>query len=291
MENEKLQKVLLAISEENEKNETRENIKVVLNSLIGENVKSPNDLWFEVKEIKDDVEYYNIIISLIDILLESLTSEKNIDIPTLAEKIVNVLKSSKYSEFYDLTRKIFLTIDQGDKSFYDIYCSVCCLGFKKNSLLHRELEYNLKDLSEYEQFKNSIYVKEFENFNYDNINIEFLHTFNDFIECVLNGNSNGKKINEIITKLTNNNKEDSSQNETFDKINSLSEIKEDAKISNNNLIPAIEINEIEEVSNNEETDTTEKEINNDIYEKFISDFKEPKEEENNISMKINEIID
>ena len=34
MENEKFQKILLVISEENEKNEIRENIKVVLNSLI-----------------------------------------------------------------------------------------------------------------------------------------------------------------------------------------------------------------------------------------------------------------
>ena len=269
MENEKFQKILLVISEENEKNEIRENIKVVLNSLIGENVKSANDLWFEAKEIKDDMDYYNTIISLIDLLLESLTSGQDIDIPILAEKIVNILKNSKYSEYYNLTRKIFLAIDQSDKSFYDIYCSVCCLGFKKNSLLHRELEYNLKDLSEYDQFKNSTYVKEFENFNYDNINIEFLNNFNDFIECVLNGNSNGKNINEIITKLTSNNKEDNSQNEIFDKNISLSEIKEDDKISNNKFIPAIETNEIEEVSNNEETETTEKEIDKDNYEKFL----------------------
>ena len=284
MENEKFQKILLVISEENEKNEIRENIKVVLNSLIGENVKSANDLWFEAKEIKDDMDYYKTIISLIDLLLESLTSGQDIDIPILAEKIVNILKNSKYSEYYNLTRKIFLAIDQSDKSFYDIYCSVCCLGFKKNSLLHRELEYNLKDLSEYDQFKNSTYVKEFENFNYDNINIEFLNNFNDFIECVLNGNSNGKNINEIITKLTSNNKEDNSQNEIFDKIISLSEIKEDDKISNNKFIPAIETNEIEEVSNNEETETTEKEIDKDNYEKFLSDYKEPKDEGNTISM-------
>ena len=246
MKDEKLKKILFAISEENKKNEEGENIKIVLNSLIGENVKKANDLWFEVKEIKEDVDYYNIIISLIDLLLESLTSNQDVDIPLLAEKIVNVLKNCKYSEYYNLTRKIFLAIDQGEKSFYDIYCSVCCLGFKKNSLLHRELEYNLKDLSEYDQFKNSTYVKEFENFNYDNINIEFLNNFNDFIECVLNGNSNGKNINEIITKLTSNNKEDNSQNEIFDKIISLSEIKEDDKISNNKFIPAIETNEIEE---------------------------------------------
>ena len=277
MKDEKLKKILFAISEENKKNEEGENIKIVLNSLIGENVKKANDLWFEVKEIKEDVDYYNIIISLIDLLLESLTSNQDVDIPLLAEKIVNVLKNCKYSEYYNLTRKIFLAIDQGEKSFYDIYCSVCCLGFKKNSLLHRELEYNLKDLSEYDQFQNSVYSKEFENFNYDNINIEFLNNFNDFIECILNGESNGKNINEIITKLTDkNNKEDNSKNEIVDKKNSL---------SNNNLISTLEINEKEQDSNNEETDTTEKEIDEDIYEKFISNFKEIEDEGNNISMK------
>ena len=277
MKDEKLKKILFAISEENKKNEEGENIKIVLNSLIGENVKKANDLWFEVKEIKEDVDYYNIIISLIDLLLESLTSNQDVDIPLLAEKIVNVLKNCKYSEYYNLTRKIFLAIDQGEKSFYDIYCSVCCLGFKKNSLLHRELEYNLKDLSEYDQFQNSVYSKEFENFNYENINIEFLNNFNDFIECILNGESNGKNINEIITKLTDkNNKEDNSKNEIVDKKNSL---------SNNKLISTLEINEKEQDSNNEETDTTEKEIDEDIYEKFISNFKEIEDEGNNISMK------
>ena len=277
MKDEKLKKILFAISEENKKNEEGENIKIVLNSLIGENVKKANDLWFEVKEIKEDVDYYNIIISLIDLLLESLTSNQDVDIPLLAEKIVNVLKNCKYSEYYNLTRKIFLAIDQGEKSFYDIYCSVCCLGFKKNSLLHRELEYNLKDLSEYDQFQNSVYSKEFENFNYDNINIEFLNNFNDFIECILNGESNGKNINEIITKLIDkNNKEDNSKNEIVDKKNSL---------SNNKLISTLETNEIEQDSNNEEIDTTEKEIDKDIYEKFISNFKEIEDEGNNISMK------
>ena len=277
MKDEKLKKILFAISEENKKNEEGENIKIVLNSLIGENVKKANDLWFEVKEIKEDVDYYNIIISLIDLLLESLTSNQDVDIPLLAEKIVNVLKNCKYSEYYNLTRRIFLAIDQGEKSFYDIYCSVCCLGFKKNSLLHRELEYNLKDLSEYDQFQNSVYSKEFENFNYDNINIEFLNNFNDFIECILNGESNGKNINEIITKLTDkNNKEDNSKNEIVDKKNSL---------SNNKLISTLETNEIEQDSNNEEIDTTEKEIDKDIYEKFISNFKDLENEGNNISMK------
>ena len=270
MKDEKLKKILFAISEENKKNEEGENIKIVLNSLIGENVKKANDLWFEVKEIKEDVDYYNIIISLIDLLLESLTSNQDVDIPLLAEKIINVLKNCKYSEYYNLTRKIFLAIDQGEKSFYDIYCSVCCLGFKKNSLLHRELEYNLKDLSEYDQFQNSVYSKEFENFNYENINIEFLNNFNDFIECILNGESNGKNINEIITKLTDkNNKEDNSKNEIVDKKNSL---------SNNKLISTLETNEIEQDSNNEE-------IDKDIYEKFISNFKDLENEGNNISMK------
>ena len=277
MKDEKLKKILFAISEENKKNEEGENIKIVLNSLIGENVKKANDLWFEVKEIKEDLDYYNIIISLIDLLLESLTSNQDVDIPLLAEKIVNLLKNCKYSEYYNLTRKIFLAIDQGEKSFYDIYCSVCCLGFKKNSLLHRELEYNLKDLSEYDQFQNSVYSKEFENFNYDNINIEFLNNFNDFIECILNGESNGKNINEIITKLTDkNNKEDNSKNEIVDKKNSL---------SNNKLISTLETNEIEQDSNNEKIDTTEKEIDKDIYEKFISNFKDLENEGNNISMK------
>lgn len=277
MKDEKLKKILFAISEENKKNEEGEIIKIVLNSLIGENVKKANDLWFEVKEIKEDLDYYNIIISLIDLLLESLTSNQDVDIPLLAEKIVNVLKNCKYSEYYNLTRKIFLAIDQGEKSFYDIYCSVCCLGFKKNSLLHRELEYNLKDLSEYDQFQNSVYSKEFENFNYDNINIEFLNNFNDFIECILNGESNGKNINEIITKLIDkNNKEDNSKNEIVDKKNFL---------SNNKLISTLETNEIEQDSNNEEIDTTEKEIDKDIYEKFISNFKDLENEGNNISMK------
>ena len=290
MEEEKLKKVLFAISEKNAKNEHGENIKIVLNSLIGENVKTLNDLWFEAKNIKEDLDYYNIIIALIDILLESLTSQQNVDIETIAEKIVNLLKKSKYCEYYNLTRKIFLTIDQEDKSFYDIYCSVCCLGFKKDSLLNRELIYNLKDLYEYDQFQKSIYCKEIANFNYDNINIEFLNNFNDFIECILNDSSNKKNINEIIKKLTNNSKnnnskEYTSQSDIVDKNMSLIEIKENDKSLDKKIISSNENIEVEEGSNNEETESTEKEIDKDNYEKFITQYKEINDEGNNISMK------
>ena len=52
MKEEELKAILFAISEENSKNEEGENIKIVLNSLIGENVKTVNDLWFEAKDIK-----------------------------------------------------------------------------------------------------------------------------------------------------------------------------------------------------------------------------------------------
>ena len=278
MEEEKLKKVLFAISEKNAKNEHGENIKIVLNSLIGENVKTLNDLWFEAKNIKEDLDYYNIIIALIDILLESLTSQQNVDIETIAEKIVNLLKKSKYCEYYNLTRKIFLTIDQEDKSFYDIYCSVCCLGFKKDSLLNRELIYNLKDLYEYDQFQKSIYCKEIANFNYDNINIEFLNNFNDFIECILYDSSNKKNINEKIKKLTNNSKnnnskEYTSQSDIVDKNMSLIEIKENVKPLDKIIISSNENIEVEEGSNNEETESTEKEIDKDNYEKFITQYK------------------
>ena len=285
MKEEKLKAILFAISEENSKNEEGENIKIVLNSLIGENVKTVNDLWFEAKDIKEDLEYYNIILSLIDLFLESLTSEQKIDLKILSEKIVNTLKNSKFFEYYTLTRAIFLKIDQEEKFYYDIYCSICCLGFKKGSLLNRELVYNLKDLCQYEQFQKSIYSKEIANFNFNNIDVEFLKNFNDFIEYALISPSNEKNISEIIAKLTNKDEEKSTQNEIVDKNISLTEMNENDKIIDKKLNSNIETAEIEDISNNEETETTEKEIEKDSYEKFISDYKEKNDEGNIISMK------
>ena len=285
MKEEKLKAILFAISEENSKNEEGENIKIVLNSLIGENVKTVNDLWFEAKDIKEDLEYYNIILSLIDLFLESLTSEQKIDLKILSEKIVSTLKNSKFFEYYTLTRAIFLKIDQEEKFYYDIYCSICCLGFKKGSLLNRELVYNLKDLCQYEQFQKSIYSKEIANFNFNNIDVEFLKNFNDFIEYALISPSNEKNISEIIAKLTNKDEEKSTQNEIVDKNISLTEMNENDKIIDKKLNSNIETAEIEDISNNEETETTEKEIEKDSYEKFISDYKEKNDEGNIISMK------
>ena len=60
MESKKL-KEILDLFQENEEEETKEDIKTILRSLIGDNAKNTKDLWFEkefIKKIKSSMVWY-----------------------------------------------------------------------------------------------------------------------------------------------------------------------------------------------------------------------------------------
>ena len=201
MEEEKLSNIIKFCAEIKDENNMHGNVMIILRSLIGEGSKNTKDLWFNSDEIRSDIKYYNLVICLIEILYRNLENKKEFDLHKISEEIVGAIEKTEYARIYQITRQIFNKVDQTEIEYYNIFCSVCFLGFKKESPLNGDFIYNLKDLKEFEVIKNSPYSKEIENFNYENINENFLHNFNMFIDYILQKSPREDKINEIIKKL------------------------------------------------------------------------------------------
>lgn len=190
-------------NEENDENEIKQSVKDILKLLIVVNAKSIEELWFENAVIKQDVNYYNLIIDLIDKLYVNLTENKIIDIKKTSIEMVEIINKSEYCSIYELIRKLFFKVDPTYNDYYDIYCSVCFLGFNEYSRLNYLLIENLKELKEYDTIINSPFSQELSNFNYGNLDREFLENLNEFIDSIMAIPPDNQKINEIIEKLKN----------------------------------------------------------------------------------------
>ena len=117
--------------------------------------------------------------------------------------MVEIINKSEYWSIYELIRKLFFKVDPTDNNYYDIYCSVCFLGFNKYSPLNSLLIENLKELKEYNAIINSPFSQELSNLNYDNIDTEFLENLNEFIDSIMALSPDIQKNNKIIEKLKN----------------------------------------------------------------------------------------
>ena len=106
-------------SEENDENEIKQSVNNILRLHIGDKVKSIEELWFENAGIKQDVNYYNLILALINKLYANLTENKIIDIKKTAIEIVEIINKSEYWSIYELIRKLFFKVDPTDNNYYD----------------------------------------------------------------------------------------------------------------------------------------------------------------------------
>ena len=201
MEKDKLKNIVEFISKKNNENEIKQILKNILKLLIGNNAKAIGELWFEKAEIKEDVNYYNLILALIDKLYFDLTEKENIDIEKTSKEIVEIITKSEFSSIYEQIRKLFFKIDPKDKYYYDIYYNLIFFGFKKSSGLNSLLIDILKELKKYNAISNSPFSQEISNFNYDNIDSKFLENLNEFIDSIMTLVIDKQKINEIIKKI------------------------------------------------------------------------------------------
>lgn len=158
-------------------------------------------MWFQSNEIKNDTNYYNLVISLIKILFKNLKNKKDFELKKIANEIAEAIKKTEYTGIYEATRKLFFKIDPTEIDYHVILYSLNFLGFKKESPINEYFIYNLKDIKEYEVLSNSPYTKEIDNFNYDIIDEEFLQSFNIFIDYIMQEQPDEETINEILKKL------------------------------------------------------------------------------------------
>lgn len=261
MESKKL-KEILDLFQENEEEEAKEDIKTILRSLIGCNANNTEDLWLEKEFIKKDKELYNMILAMIDILFTNLKENKTLDLETISENMVKIVKVSQYFWIFQQIRLLFIKLDSFEKPYDNIYWAVNFLGFKRETPFNKKLIESLKGISLFDKIIESNYSKSILEFNYDNINETFLSNFNEFICYILTNPKDENKINELIQILSYNANE-----------------KEENEIKND--LVGSEIQREEGESNNNETDITtnsnkdsekEEEVKDD-YENFIKDFK------------------
>lgn len=100
MEEDKLSDIIKFCSEVKEANDMYEKVKILLRSLIGEGVKSTKDLRYKSDIIKSDLNYFNLVICLIEMLYRNLENKKDFDLKKISEEIIGVIKKTEYSRIY-----------------------------------------------------------------------------------------------------------------------------------------------------------------------------------------------
>ena len=191
MNSEKLKKFLDIVNNINEENS--DNIIMILKDTFKRFVLGEEDqvelkkLWFEKSEIKEDSDYYKIICSYIDIFISNFQDTKYFNLGKFCEKFVAVSENNKYSIYYKLLLELYkrFDFDVDTELYYKIFCSLYCLGFRKESMINKYLIENLIDFSQEESIIKSGYDSCIKDFNYDKIDEIFLKNFLNFFDLIL----------------------------------------------------------------------------------------------------------
>lgn len=209
MNSEKLKKFLDIVNDIKE--EKSNSIIIILKDTFKRFVLGEEDqvelksIWFEKSEIKEDSDYYKIISSYIDIFISNFQDIKFFNLEKFCEKIVNVSENNKYSIYYKLLLDLYkrFDFDVDTELFYKIFCSLYCLGFKKESMINKYLIENLKDFSQEESIIKSGYNSCIFDFNYEKIDEIFLKNFLIFFDLILKDKPDKKSIELQIKILKN----------------------------------------------------------------------------------------
>jgi len=209
MNSEKLKKFLDIVNDINE--EKPDTIIMILKDTFKRFVLGEKDqvelksLWFEKSEIKEDTDYYKIICSYIDIFISNFQDIKSFNLGRFCEKIVAVSENNKYSIYYKLLLDLYKRFDYDvdTELYYKIFCSLYCLGFRKESIINKYLIENLIDFSQEESIIKSGYDSCINDFNYEKINEIFLKNFLIFFDLILKDKPDKKSIELQIKILKN----------------------------------------------------------------------------------------
>ena len=163
------------------------------------------ELWFEIPEIKEDSDYYKIICSYIDIFISNFQDTKSFNLEKFCEEIVAISENNKYSIYYKLLLELYqrFGFEVDTELFYKIFCSLYCLGFKKESMVNKYLVENLIDFNQEEAIIKSGYDSYIKDFNYEKIDETFLKNLITFIDLILKNKPDKESIEVQIKILTN----------------------------------------------------------------------------------------
>ena len=308
MDNNKLH-LLFHIMEKIDENNTRNEldiIKLLFKRIlfIKEEIKYINDLWFETQEIKNDVEYYQLIISLIDTFIKYCSDKKSFKEDLLSKEIFSIFKNTKYFSIYCIMIEMSKLFGLAEQNYAEISCGLYILGSKKETPVNKYLIKTLKDFTQDEIIKNSSFFNQIDRLKYENINDSFMKNLLGLYKLIFNKGDEEQikfqinlldnpeeykeqRISSISINFENIDNQENTFSNGFKNSQNISPIKEKDNSKNNKKseIKLEEYNEentfiminekepLEENNRAEDVKSIEKK-NEVIYEKIIQNYKE-----------------
>ena len=203
MDEEKYKKLhdILSNIDENEY-EKYEQVKYLFKRFIflENQIVDKKSLWFEKDEIKQDSEYYEVIIKIIDSFLKYCFNKEAFKVEQLSKEINNIFLNSKFWIYYFNIMEISKILGLFEENFTEIASGLLCLGFKKESEIYSSFVETIKEFVLDERIQNTRYSSLLVDIDYQNIDGAFLSNLNSLLSLILN-NANEENIKLVIKKL------------------------------------------------------------------------------------------
>ena len=181
-----------------------DNLKYLFKTFIfgDKDIPSVNELWFEKDEIKVDIEYYQIIQSLITTFIKYFSDGKSFKDDLLAKEIFSLFEKTKYfCPCHNLTEICYI-LDFGEKYYTEISCALYILGIKKRTPINDTLIEILQDFTEDELVENSKFCSQIRSIKYETINDSFMKNLMLLYNLIKSGGDE-KEIKQILMNLEN----------------------------------------------------------------------------------------
>ena len=201
---EKLKKIVSNVKEEEVQSEY-EIIVLLFKSffLIKKDVNSPQELWFEKKEIKEDKEYYQTVSLIFNSFIEYCDNKTSFQAKVFSNDVNNIIKKSKFSVTYDCLIKLSNIFELGEESYTELISALYSLGYKKESPSNIYLIETLKDFIEDKKIKDSQYYSQIKLLNFEIISESFIKNITELFSLVVSKESE-EKINSQMAILKRN---------------------------------------------------------------------------------------
>ena len=192
-------------------NATKENDKTNLDKLkflfktfiFGDKkIFSLNQLWFEKDEIKVDIEYYQLIQSLITIFIKYFSDEASFKEDLLSKEIFSLFKKTKYFCLYQNLLEICYIFELREEYYTEISCALYILGIKKGTPINDILVGFLEDFAENELVENSKFSSQIRKIKYDTINNSFMNNLK-LLYNLIKSNGHEEEIKQKLLALEN----------------------------------------------------------------------------------------
>ena len=248
-------------------NATKENDKTNLDKLkflfktfiFGDKkIFSLNQLWFEKDEIKVDIEYYQLIQSLITIFIKYFSDEASFKEDLLSKEIFSLFKKTKYFCLYQNLLEICYIFELREEYYTEISCALYILGIKKGTPINDILVGFLEDFTENELVENSKFSSQIRKIKYDTINDSFMNNLK-LLYNLIKSNGDEEEIKQKLIYIEKTGNKDKKLNEEIKNFQNILNIDSQA-ISKKDDISA-EKNQSNDSARNEVNKYNKKEVN------------------------------